>query len=120
QGTIMGQAFTPERVFWRGEDLMFEEGPEERPRRALTIRFARAGALLQDPVIERLPGDEGAWPELILQWYSGALSAPGLRKVVEDYSIGTRFSGSPDGRVAGCIHMDLANHHSTRQIQRLE
>lgn len=120
QGTIMGQAFTPERVFWRGEDLVFEEGPAERPRRALTIRFARAGALLQDPVIERLPGDEGAWPELILQWYSGALSAPGLRKVVGDYSLSLHFSEPQEGRVAGRIHLHLPTLHSTWLTGRLE
>lgn len=120
QGTIMGQVFTPERAFWQDEDLVFEEGPAERPRRVLTIRFARARTLLQDPVIERLPGDEGAWPELILQWYSGALTAPGLRKVVDDYSLSLHFAEPEEGRVEGRIHLHLPTLHSTWLTGRVE
>lgn len=120
QGTIMGQAFTPERVFWQGEDLVFEEGPAERPRRVLTIRFSRAEALLQDPVIERLPGDKGAWPELILQWYSGALTAPGLRKVVSDYSLSLHFAEPEQGWVQGRIHLHLPTLYSTWLTGRVE
>ena len=120
QGTIMGQPFVPERIIWRGEDLVFEEGPPERLRRSLTIRFADAGSLLQDPVIQRLPGDEGAWPELVLQWYSGALAAPGLRKVLDDYSLSLDFAEPAQGQVEGRIHLHLPTIYSTWLTGRVE
>lgn len=120
QGTIMGQPFVPERILWRGEDLVFEEGPPERLRRSLTIRFADAGSLLQEPVIQRLPGDEGAWPELVLQWYSGALAAPGLRKVLDDYSLSLDFAEPVQGQVEGRIHLHLPTIYSTWLTGRVE
>lgn len=120
QGTIMGQPFVPERIVWRGADLVFEEGPPERLRRVLTIRFAGARSLLQEPVVQRLPGDEGEWPELVLQWYSGALAAPGLRKVVDDYSLSLDFGEPVQGRVEGRIHLHLPTIYSTWLTGRIE
>ncbi|SDS01299.1 hypothetical protein SAMN05216198_0985 [Halopseudomonas litoralis] len=120
QGTIMGQPFSPERIFWRGEDLVFEEGPEDRVRSALTIRFGVAQDLLRAPTIERLPSDDGAWPELILQWYSGALSAPGLRKVKDEYSLSLDLAEPVDGQVAGRIHLHLPTIYNTWLTGRIE
>ncbi|PRB82049.1 hypothetical protein [Pseudomonas sp. MYb185] len=113
RGTIMGQPFVPNRIFWRGEDLVFEEGPADRVRRSLTIRFANARELLLAPVIERLPEDQGAWPELILRWHTGALSEPGLRRVSGDYSLSLDFAQPVAGRVEGRIHLHLPTIHST-------
>lgn len=120
QGTIMGQPFAPERIVWRGEDLVFEEGPADRVRRALTIRFGAAQDLLREPTIERLPSDDGAWPELILQWHTGALSAPGLRKVTEGYSLSLDLAEPVDGRVEGRIHLHLPTIYSTWLTGRIE
>lgn len=120
QGTIMGQPFAPERIFWRGEDLVFEEGAADRVRRALTIRFGTAQDLLREPTIERLPSDDGAWPELILQWYTGALSAPGLRRVTEDYSLSLDLAEPADGPVEGRIHLHLPTIYSTWLTGRIE
>ena len=113
RGSIMGQPFAPNRIIWRGEDLVFEEGPPDRVRRSLTIRFASARELLRAPVIERLPGDQGAWPELILRWHTGALSEPGLRRVPGDYSLSLDFAKPVAGRVEGRIHLHLPTIHST-------
>lgn len=91
QGQLMGQPFKPERVLWRGSELVFEEGPPERIRRSLAIRFGQATALLTTASIDRLPGDAGPWPELLLQWHTGALSQPGLLRVTDDYTLGLEF-----------------------------
>ena len=112
RGTIMGQPFNPNRILWRGDDLIFEEGVEDRVRRSLTIRFGNARELLASSV-ERLPDDEGAWPELILQWHTGALSEPGLRRVTGDYSLSLDFARTPGNRVEGRIHLHLPSIHST-------
>lgn len=120
QGTIMGQPFAPERILWRGEDLVFEEGPANRARRSLTIRFGPAQPLLREPAIERLPSDDGVWPELILQWYTGALTAPGLRKVKDGYSLSLDLAEPVGGRVEGRIHLHLPTIYSTWLTGRIE
>ncbi|WP_373184680.1 hypothetical protein [Halopseudomonas sp.] len=94
-GVLMGQPFRPDRVLWRSNELVFEEGPPERIRRALAIRFAAANELLVSRTIERLPGDTGPWPELLLQWHTGALSEPGLLRVTDDYTLSLDFVPLP-------------------------
>ena len=113
RGTIMGQPFNPNRIFWHGDDLIFEEGVENRVRRSLTIRFGNARELLLAPSVERLPDDQGVWPELILRWYTGALSDPGLRRVSGEYSMSLDFSRAGGNRVEGRIHLHLPSIHST-------
>jgi len=87
QGELMGQPFSAERAFWRGSDLVFEEGPPERIRRSLAIRFDPATDVLSSRALDRLPGDAGPWPELLLQWHTGALSQPGLLRVTDNYTL---------------------------------
>ncbi|MFA5677968.1 MAG: hypothetical protein WC953_06110 [Pseudomonas sp.] len=113
RGTIMGQPFNPNRIVWRGDDLVFEEGIDDRVRRSLTIRFGSARELLLAPSIERLPADEGVWPELILRWHTGALSDPGLRRVTGDYSLSMDFTPVAGSQVEGRIHLHLPTIHST-------
>lgn len=112
-GRIAGQRFVPDRVTWRDNQLSFEEGPPERIRRSLAIRFDGAQALLQDSVIQRLPADGEPWPELLLQWYEGALEAPGLRKVSGPYSLSLRFTPTAGGRVTLFINLTLPEGSST-------
>lgn len=113
QGTITGQVFTPERVYWRGHDLVFEEGEAQHVRRSLVIRFANAAELLKASSIERLPSDDGAWPELLLQWYSGALNTPGLRRLGSGYSMSLNFSEPVNGQVQGYIYLQLPANYGT-------
>lgn len=113
RGTIMGQPFTPNNIVWRGDDLVFEEAIDERVRRSLTLRFGDARELLLAPSIERLPQDEGVWPELILRWHTGALSEPGLRQVSADYSLSMDFVRVAGEQVQGRIHLHLPSIHST-------
>lgn len=70
---------------------MFEEGAPQRVRRALVVRLGSAPALLEPSTVERLPGDAGPWPELLLQWHTGALSEPGLLRVTDDYNMSFAF-----------------------------
>ena len=113
RGTVMGQPFKPNNIVWRGDDLVFEEAIDERVRRSLTIRFGNATELLQAPTVERLPQDEGAWPELILRWHTGALSEPGLRRVTGDYSLSLDFVRVAGEQAQGRIHLHLPSIHST-------
>ena len=113
RGTIMGQPFTPNNIVWRGDDLVLEESIDDRIRRSLTIRFADARELLLAPSVERLPRDEGAWPELILRWHTGAMSEPGLRQVTGDYSMSLEFVRAAGEQVEGRIHLHLPSIHST-------
>ena len=113
EGVLMGQRFAPNRVYWRGTDLLFEEGDATRVRRSLSINFADTPELLESLAIERLPGDDGPWPELLLQWYTGALQAPGLRRVGEDYTLSLAFLPQPDNRVRVRIHLHLPPTHGT-------
>lgn len=112
-GEIMGQRFRPERVFWRGDDLILEEGPPERVRRSLTIRFAGARALLDDASIALLPNDPGAWPEVIMQWHVGALESPGLRRVTGQYSLNLDFSPAANNGAALRLHLTLPSQNQT-------
>lgn len=114
EGTLVNQPFYPDRVLWRGSELVFEEGEDGRVRRSLAIRFANAPEMLQNTSMERLPGDEGSWPLLVMQWYSGALSAPGLRRVADDYTLSLDFAPQTDGRVRVRIHLHLPTVHGTR------
>lgn len=113
RGTIMGQPFNPSNIVWRGDDLILEESTEGRIRRSLTIRFGNARELLLAPSVERLPDDQGVWPELILRWHTGAMSEPGLRRVVGDYSMSLDFVPVPGGQAEGRIHLHLPSIHST-------
>lgn len=113
RGTIMGQPFNPNNIVWRGDDLVLEESTEERIRRSLTIRFGNARELLSAPSVERLPDDQGAWPELILRWHTGAMSEPGLRRVAGDYSMSLDFVRVAGEQVEGRIHLHLPSIHST-------
>tara|TARA_R110000850_G_scaffold183982_3_gene309552 strand:+ start:2158 stop:3156 length:999 start_codon:yes stop_codon:yes gene_type:complete len=90
-GELMGQPFRPERALWRGNDLVFEEGPPDRVRRSLAIRFDPVSQPLASRALDRLPGDAGPWPELLLQWHTGALSQPGLLRVTDDYTLSLDF-----------------------------
>lgn len=113
RGAILGKPFHPNHVIWRGDDLIFEESIDDRIRRSLTIRFGSARELLMAPAVERLPSDQGAWPELILRWHTGALSEPGLRRITGDYSLNLDFARTDSGEVEGRIHLYLASaHHS--------
>ncbi|UAW99538.1 hypothetical protein KEM63_06125 [Halopseudomonas nanhaiensis] len=112
-GEIMGQRFRPERVFWRGDDLVLEEGPSERVRRSLKIRFAGAGALLDDASIALLPNDPGAWPEVIMQWHVGALESPGLRRVTGQYSLNLDFAPAANSGATLRLHLTLPSQHQT-------
>jgi hypothetical protein len=112
-GRIAGQRFVPDRVIWRDNQLTFEEGPPERIRRSLAIRFDGAQDLLQDTVIQRVPTDGEPWPELLLQWYEGALEAPGLRRVSGPYSLSLRFTPSANGRVTLFVNLKLSEEQAT-------
>ena len=113
RGTIMGQPFNPNNIVWRGDDLVLEETIDERVRRSLTIRFGNARELLLAPSVERLPNDQGAWPELILRWHTGAMSEPGLRRVTGDYSMNLDFVRVAGEQAEGRIHLHLPSIHST-------
>lgn len=113
RGTIMGQPFNPNSISWRGDDLVLEENLDGRTRRALTIRFGNAPELLLQPSVERLPDDDGAWPELILRWHTGALAEPGLRRVTGDYSLSLDLTRVGEEQVEGRIHLHLPTSHST-------
>lgn len=113
EGTLMGQPFKPDRVLWRGDELVFEEGPQQRVRRALAIRFGQADALLDARTIERLPGDSGPWPELLLQWHTGALSQPGLLRVTDDYTLSLDFAPHADQSVRVSLHLHLPTRPAT-------
>ena len=92
---------------------MLEEGPAERLRRSVTIRFAEARHLLDGPTIERLPNDAGEWPEVILQWHQGALTPPGLRHVQADFSLSLDFYPEQNGTVPLGVHLRLPAVHQT-------
>ncbi len=113
EGMLMGQPFKPDRVLWRGNDLVFEEGPPQRLRRSLVIRFGQAPALLELPTIERLPGDPGPWPELLLQWHIGALSQPGLLRVTDDYTLSLDFVPRADQSAQVRLHLHLPTRPAT-------
>jgi hypothetical protein len=113
EGTLMGQPFTAERVFWRGSELVFEEGAPQRVRRVLVVRLGGAPALLQSSTVERLPGDAGPWPELLLQWHTGALSEPGLLRVTDDYTMSLAFIPQPGESVLVRLRLHLPTRPAT-------
>lgn len=112
-GAIMGQPFNPDRGLWRGDELLFEEGPTNRIRRSIGIRFDVASQMMTEPTIERIPGDEEGWPELVLQWHGGALEPPGLRRVTTDYSLSLNFTPEQGGQAKVAVHMHLLPVHGT-------
>ena len=119
QGTQMGQPFAPDQVYWRGDQLIFAETAGERVRRSLVVRFDGATSLLQGTAIDLLPGDEGPWPQMVLQWYTGALASPGLRRVASGYSLS--LSLAPQGREGAemVVHLRLPAEHQTRLTGRV-
>ncbi|WP_022963106.1 hypothetical protein [Halopseudomonas pelagia] len=114
EGELMGQRFLPDRVFWNNNELVLVEGEGERVRRSLTIRFASVPGALRQRRVERLPGDLGPGPELVMQWYTGALKAPGLRRVVDGYTMSLEFNPQPDGRTRVNMHLHLPSQDATR------
>ncbi|SDS03787.1 hypothetical protein SAMN05216421_0791 [Halopseudomonas xinjiangensis] len=112
-GEIMGQQFRPDRVFWRGDDLVLEEGPTERVRRSLTIRFESARQLVNGDSIALLPTDTGRWPEVLLQWHAGALEAPGLRRITGQYSLDLDLLPSVQSSSRLRLHLALPSQHQT-------
>ena len=113
QGAVMGQEFTPDRVLWRGNELVFEEGPENSIRRSLGIHFHTAPELLDNVSVDRLPGDQGAWPEVVLQWHNGALTPPGLQRIADSYSLSLTFTPVTNGKVDLKIHLHLPSAQAT-------
>lgn len=114
QGELMGQAFNPDHVVWHNNELLFQEGSGDRVRRSLAIRFNQVPTLLRQPRIERLPTDKDAGPELVLQWYTGALEAPGLQRVAAGYTLRLVFEPQADGRTRIDVHLHLSAPHATR------
>ena len=112
-GEIMGQRFRPDRVYWRGDDLVLEEGPVERVRRSLTIRFDGTSHLIDGNRVALLPTDTGRWPELLLQWHAGALESPGLRRIAAQYSLNLDLLPSERSGARIRLHLALPSQHQT-------
>lgn len=112
-GTLMDQPFTPTEVRWQGKHLIFAEKVGERTRRSLVIKFDRATSLLQGTAIDLLPGDVGPWPEMVLQWYTGALEQPGLRRLDGAYSMSLAFSAQ-GSNTQMIVHLHLPSEFGTR------
>ncbi|MGY8811398.1 MAG: hypothetical protein ACKVK5_10230 [Pseudomonadales bacterium] len=113
-GTLMEQPFVPNDVRWQGNHLIFSEKAGERTRRSLVVKFDRAEALLQGTAIDLLPGDAGPWPELVLQWYTGALEPPGLRRLDSAYSMSLSLAAQGDEQTQMIVHLHLPAEYGTR------
>tara|TARA_R110000764_G_scaffold86613_1_gene167441 strand:- start:15 stop:674 length:660 start_codon:yes stop_codon:yes gene_type:complete len=110
----MEQPFTPNEVRWQGKHLIFAEKVGERTRRSLVVKFDRADTLLQGTAIDLLPGDVGPWPEMVLQWYTGALEQPGLRRLEGAYSMSLAFSAQGSASTQMIVHLSLPTEFGTR------
>src|SRR5690606_17015507 len=110
---ILGQRFRPNDILCARDYLLFEESAGGRVRRSLAILFGDARDTLLDYCCERLPREAGWWTELVLQWHTGALSEPGLRRITDNYSLSLDFRGGQQGQTAGRIHLHLPTIHST-------
>lgn len=113
-GTLMEQPFAPNEVRWQGKHLIFSEKAGDRTRRSLVVKFDRADQLLQGTAIDRLPGDSGPWPELVLQWYTGALEQPGLRRLDRAYSLSLALAAQANGQTQMIVHLHLPADFGTR------
>ncbi|MEH6389412.1 MULTISPECIES: hypothetical protein [Pseudomonas] len=112
-GAVAGQTFSPQRVYWRDDELVFEEASAERVRRSLAIRFTSAPSLLNSTSIERIPTDAGEWPQLQLRWYQGALASPGRRTLTGEYSLDLDLQPANDGTTTLQIHLHLPTVQET-------
>ncbi|MEH6492541.1 hypothetical protein [Halopseudomonas sp.] len=113
-GTLMEQPFIPNEVRWQDKHLIFAEKVGERTRRSLVVKFDRAESLLQGTAIDLLPGDVGPWPEMVLQWYTGALEQPGLRRLEGAYSMSLAFSAQGSANTQMIVHLHLPSEFGTR------
>lgn len=112
-GEVAGQTFAPQRVYWRDDELIFEETSAERVRRSLAIRFSSAPSLLKATSIERIPTDAGEWPHVRLRWHQGALTSPGLRLVTGEYSLDLDLDPQSNGTTALQIQLHLPTAQQT-------
>lgn len=112
-GEVAGQTFYPQRVYWQGDELIFEEASAERVRRSLAIRFTSAPTLLTSASIQRIPTDAGEWPHVRLRWHQGALTSPGLRLVTGEYSLDLDLHPESDGTTALQIQLHLPTAQET-------
>ncbi|WP_150304294.1 hypothetical protein [Pseudomonas saliphila] len=112
-GEVAGQTFAPQRVYWRDDELIFEETSAERVRRSLAIRFSSAPSLLSATSIERIPTDAGEWPHVRLRWHQGALTSPGLRLVTGEYSLDLDLDPEINGTTALQIQLHLPTAQQT-------
>ncbi|MAB25714.1 hypothetical protein ACS8E9_17635 [Pseudomonas neustonica] len=113
-GMLMEQPFAPNDVRWQGKHLIFTEKVGERIRRSLVIKFDRAESLLQGTAIDLLPGDPGPWPEIVLQWYTGALEPPGLRRLDGAYSMSLSLAAQGTDQTRMTVHLHLPADYATR------
>jgi len=113
-GTLMEQPFAPNDVRWQGKHLIFAEKVGERTRRSLVVKFDRAEGLLQGTAIDLLPGDAGPWPEMVLQWYTGALEQPGLRRLEGAYSMSLALAAEGASSTRMIVHLRLPAEFATR------
>lgn len=118
-GSLMGQPFAPSDVYWRGDQLVFAETAGNRTRRSLVVRFDKAPSLLQGTAIDLLPGDDGPWPEVVIQWYTGALSAPGLRRISSAYTLSIALAAVGADKTEMTVHLHLPSEHVTRLAGRV-
>lgn len=117
-GSLMGQPFVPSEVYWRGDQLVFAETSGNRTRRSLVVRFDKAPSLLQGTAIDLLPGDDGPWPEVVIQWYTGALTAPGLRRISSAYTMSIALTPVGTDETEMTVHLHLPAEHVTRLAGR--
>ncbi|MEL0167104.1 MAG: hypothetical protein VW877_03160 [Pseudomonadaceae bacterium] len=117
-GSLMGQPFVPTEVYWRGDQLVFAETAGNRTRRSLVVRFDKAPSLLQGTAIDLLPGDDGPWPEVVIQWYTGALTAPGLRRISSAYTMSIALAPVGTDETEMTVHLHLPAEHVTRLAGR--
>ncbi|QJD57946.1 hypothetical protein HG264_03015 [Pseudomonas sp. gcc21] len=107
RGEVAGQSFQPQRAFWHGDELVFEEARGNQVRRSLAIRFTSAPSLLVSPSIERIPTDPGEWPQVRLRWYQGALTDSGVRVVPGEYSLDLDLNPQSNGTTTLEIQLHL-------------
>ena len=113
-GFLMEQPFSPNDVRWQGKHLIFAERAGERTRRSLVIKFDNAASLLQGTAIDLLPSDPAPRPEIVLQWYTGALEPPGLKRLDSGYSMSLSLAADGASQTRMTVHLHLPAEYATR------
>lgn len=118
RGELNGQPFEPLQGELIDGVLRLSEGQDFFARKELLIRLPWPAA--DNMRLDRLPGDEGPWPEVEISWLEPEQELPEARRLARGYTLHLDLRPLPPNKLVGDFHLVLPAKFKTTLSGTLE